>query len=127
MGSCKFSIFNKDVLPIGLLNRFVAPLKCASLKQEPSLLSINFQSLRWKLALCATSLSIRVLLFMLLVVAGDVERNPGPPKKTEGLDLSWYLLYTYMYINLTINILADDKWNNVDNSELSEQICCVHM
>lgn len=26
------------------------------------------------------SLSIRVLLFLLLVVAGDIERNPGPPK-----------------------------------------------
>ena len=31
-------------------------------------------------ALHCISLSIRVLLFMLLVVAGDVERNPGPPK-----------------------------------------------
>ena len=30
------------------------------------------------------SLSVRVLLFMLLVVAGDVERNPGPQGK-EGI------------------------------------------
>jgi len=30
------------------------------------------------------SLSIRVLLFLLLVVAGDVERNPGPPKPDPG-------------------------------------------
>ena len=27
---------------------------------------------------CVVSLRIRMLLFMLLVVAGDVERNPGP-------------------------------------------------
>ena len=30
---------------------------------------------------CVLSLSVRVLLFMLLVVAGDVERNPGPLSK----------------------------------------------
>ena len=30
---------------------------------------------------CILSLSVRVLLFMLLVVAGDVERNPGPLSK----------------------------------------------
>ena len=30
---------------------------------------------------CVLSLNLRVLLFMLLVVAGDVERNPGPLSK----------------------------------------------
>ena len=30
---------------------------------------------------CVVSLRIRLLLFMLLVVAGDVERNPGPLRK----------------------------------------------
>ena len=30
---------------------------------------------------CVISLSVRFLLFLLLVVAGDVERNPGPLSK----------------------------------------------
>ena len=37
------------------------------------------------------SLSVRVLLFMLLVVAGDVERNPGP-LSIEGTSLLIHIL-----------------------------------
>ena len=48
--------------------------------KSPSLPVIYFQLPTCHGALDHVSLSIRVLLFMLLVVAGDVERNPGPPK-----------------------------------------------
>ena len=38
---------------------------------------------------CVLSLSVRVLLFMLLVVAGDVERNPGPQGKEGTTCIVW--------------------------------------
>ena len=47
-------------------------------KPSPSLPVICLQLPACQYALHRISLSIRVLLFMLLVVAGDVERNPGP-------------------------------------------------
>ena len=51
-------------------------------KHQLSVLSINhFQVHPSKWVLRFISLSIRLVLFMLLVVAGDVERNPGPPKR----------------------------------------------
>ena len=48
------------------------------LKPPSSLPVTCFQLPACQDALHYISLSIRVLLFMLLVVAGDVERNPGP-------------------------------------------------
>ena len=56
----------------------------SSLKPPPSLPVICFQLSAHQDALHRISLSIRVLLFLLLVVAGDVERNPGPPKPDPG-------------------------------------------
>ena len=50
------------------------------LKPSPSLPVLFFQLPAHQDVLHRISLSIRVLLFLLLVVAGDVERNPGPPK-----------------------------------------------
>ena len=58
----------------------VAGRNHSPLKSQPSLPVICFQLPAHHGALYYVSLSIRVLLFTLLVVAGDVERNPGPPK-----------------------------------------------
>ena len=54
------------------------------LKLPLSLPVICFQLSAHQDVLHRISLSIHVLLFMLLVVAGDVERNPGPPKPEPG-------------------------------------------
>ena len=59
---------------------FLVAGRDSPLKPPPSLPVICFQFPAYRDALHCVSLSIRVLLFMLLVVAGDVERNPGPPK-----------------------------------------------
>ena len=56
----------------------IAGRNYSPLKPPPSLPVICFQLSSCQDALHDISLSIRVLLFMLLVVAGDVERNPGP-------------------------------------------------
>ena len=58
----------------------VAGRNHSPLKSQQSLPVICFQLPAHHGARYYVSLSIRVLLFMLLVVAGDVERNPGPPK-----------------------------------------------
>ena len=50
-------------------------------KPQLSALAIDFHAHPNKWDLQFISLSIRLVLFMLLVVAGDVERNPGPPKR----------------------------------------------
>ena len=44
---------------------------------------------------CVLSLSVQMLLFMLLVVAGDVERNPGPHGKEV---TTCIVVYIYIYI-----------------------------
>ena len=70
-------------MSVHLLVTNVAGRNQSPLKPPPSLPVICFQlpSCQDALQLYHISLSIRVLLFMLLVVAGDVERNPGPPKR----------------------------------------------
>ena len=60
---------------------------------------------------------------MLLVAAGDVERNPGPPKSrtSEGEDRE---VSFFMHVCITMTIcgnLVDDKWSNVASFELSKQ------
>ena len=65
------------------------------------ILSIHVYLSYYKWALNFISLSIRFVLFMLLVVAGDVERNPGPPKSrtSEGEERE---LTLFMHVYMTM-------------------------
>ena len=67
---------------------------------------------------------------MLLVVAGDVERNPGPPKRkiSEGQKKEIYVIhFMYGYDDVTLyGNLTDDKWNYVASFDLSKQIPSIH-
>ena len=75
----KFSVFSES------LQRWLthSRIRHRLVKAAPS---IRFGSI----LKCVVSLRIRVLLFMLLVIAGDVERNPGPLGK-EGTSCVYFI------------------------------------
>lgn len=90
---CSRCIKYISIAPAGLVSRKRTYLKP---KQRTQTIHYNVPSCKW--AMHFISLNIRLVIFMLLVVAGDVERNPGPPKSRmsegEGNNLSPSAAYT---------------------------------
>ena len=60
-----------------------------------------------------------MLLFMLLVVAGDVERNPGPLGK-EGTACV-YFIHTNLIFDASIDIIHVDRSKWIGNAHIPPQ------
>ena len=59
--------------------------------------------LRFTLSLCAAlgaSITACFLPFLLLLLSGDVEPNPGPPKRKGELVYACRMLCSYMYVHV---------------------------
>ena len=78
--NCKGHMFATDMFQCSFAPAGVVSRCRAYARPKQSIKAINFYVPLCKWILYFVNLGIRLVLFMLLVQAGDVERNPGPPK-----------------------------------------------